>query len=307
MTDGRPKPRRRWLAALTLLAALIVVVPIAGIEGFCRPAAPGAGMPAPRLPAADFTFPEWYIVDSAGDFARFLERGSESGFPYATHILGFWQSFCAVSRKGSRSTGWPTKGAIYASGIGYSAGYAIKGLYENTAGRFTEWWRGPNPTPEDIYARAVAQDYAEFLHTRPWYAFRFGERLRGLWVATPLGGPSSVRRFERKLALSTAYGVKAGSAWLMRTFDADGAQSERKPPADAREREFLASAGNRNVLITAILSAAPAEGLRELFSLPLASRPGLRRAGFDVEAGALARVVAQLERSGATVERVHDY
>lgn len=215
MTHERPKRRRRWLAALTLLVLLSVVVPIAGIEGFCRPAAPRA--PAARLPGAS-AFPASYVRASAEDFARFLDGKSESGFAYSTHILGFWQTFCALNR-GAADAGPPAaaKVAIYAVGMRYSAEHAVKGAYENTIGRFTEWWRGPDPTPEDIYARAVAQDYAEFLQAGRTAEFPFAEKLRGLWAATPLRGPSAVRRFERKLALSTEYGVKAGVGWVIRT------------------------------------------------------------------------------------------
>lgn len=301
MTDQRPKRRRRRLTALALLVVAIVVMPVAAIEAFCRPAA-RATTGAPTQSNTGLSFPEWYVASSFEDFGRFLDRGGESGFPYAPHILGFWQSFCAISRSAAHSAQGPSRIGIHALGLRYSIEYAFKGLYENTAGRFTEWWRGPNPTPEDIYARAVAQDYAEFLHANPWHGFRFGERLRGLWAATPLGGPSAVRRFERKFALSAEYGIKAGAAWLTRTLSGPSNPSAREPRAAGE------SAGNRSVLIAAILPEGPApQGVRELFSLPLASRPGFRRAGFDVEAGELERVTAELEKSGATVERRYAY
>src|SRR5438270_545552 len=108
---------------------------------------------------AAFAFPEWYIVYSFEDFGRFLDRGSESGFNYLGHILGFWRSFCTINRAvpatESRSE---VKTMIYVIGVSYSIEYAIKGIYENTIGRVFEWIRGEQRTPQDEYARAVLQD-----------------------------------------------------------------------------------------------------------------------------------------------------
>src|SRR6185295_13550110 len=90
---------RRILAVIAILIALTVLVPLAYIEGSCRPAASAsaAAAPAVTLPAIDepgygrklnntyFTFPEWYIVYSFEDFGRFLDRASESRFGYLGH------------------------------------------------------------------------------------------------------------------------------------------------------------------------------------------------------------------------------
>ena len=103
---------RRILIVIAILIALPVLVPLAYIEGTCRPAsvAAASGAPAVKLPAIDeasyrrkenntfFTFPEWYIVYSFEDFGRFLDRSSESHFDYLGHIFGFWRSFCTINR-----------------------------------------------------------------------------------------------------------------------------------------------------------------------------------------------------------------
>jgi hypothetical protein len=92
---------RRTLAAVVLLVALTVLVPLAYIEGSCRPAAAVSASAAPlqALPAIEdasyrrkqantfFTFPEWYIVYSFEDFGRFLDRSSESHFKYLAPSL----------------------------------------------------------------------------------------------------------------------------------------------------------------------------------------------------------------------------
>ena len=99
---------------------------------------------------------------------------------------------------------------IYTIGISFSVEYAIKGTYENTLGRLTEWLRGRTPTAEDRFAHQVAQDYARFLYRLPWYQYPFFDRLKEFWAQTPASGAAPVRKWERRGALSLEYGVKAG-------------------------------------------------------------------------------------------------
>lgn len=221
---------KRGLLAIAILIALIVIVPLAYIELGCRPAvnanastASGPALPPitesgyrRKLDNTYFTFPEWYIVYSFEDFGRYLDRGSESGFAYGAHIAGFWRSFCTINRAVPPATEsrFETKLMIYVIGISYSVEYALKGLYENTIGRVTEWVRGETRTPQDEYARAVTQDYAAFLYTVPWYKYPFGEKLRGLF-AIKAPTPSYVRTFERDFALGADYFIKIGYAWLI--------------------------------------------------------------------------------------------
>jgi hypothetical protein len=224
------KRLRRLLAAVAILIALAVLVPFAYIEGTCRPTASVATSAAPvqPLPAIEetgyrrkeantfFTFPEWYIVYSFEDFGRFLDQSSESHFNYASHIMGFWRSFCTINRAvpAAGESLFDVKSMIYVIGVSYSAEYAIKGLYENTIGRVTEWIRGPVRTPQDDYARAVLQDYAAFLYTIPWYKYPFREKLDGL-IAISAPTPSPVRTWERDFALGAEYFIKIGYAWLI--------------------------------------------------------------------------------------------
>jgi hypothetical protein len=221
---------RRILTAAVVLIALSVMVPLIYIEGSCRPSAttPFATAPAEALPAIDepgyrrkqdntfFTFPEWYIVYSFEDFGRFLDRSSESQFGYLSHILGFWRSFCTINRAvpASSESRFDVKSMIYVIGVSYSAEYAIKGIYENSIGRVTEWIRGEAHTPQDDYARAVLQDYAGFLYTIPWYKYPFGEKLDGL-MAISAPTPSPIRTWERDFALGAEYFIKIGYAWLI--------------------------------------------------------------------------------------------
>jgi hypothetical protein len=234
---------RRLLAGLAVLIVLSVLVPLAYIEGSCRPdlSAPAAATTGRALLTINdkgyrrkldntfFTFPEWYIVYSFEDFGRFLDRSSESHFNYLGHITGFWKSFCTINRAmppaaESRSE---VKTMIYVIGISYSAEYAIKGLYENTIGRVFEWIRGDQRAPQDEYARAVLQDYSAFLYTVPWFKYPFREKLDGLMaITTPT--PSNLRTWERDFALGTEYFVKIGYANLIqKALDASGDNEPR--------------------------------------------------------------------------------
>src|SRR6478609_3708035 len=157
----------RWsrciLAVIAILIVLTVFVPLAYIEGTCRPSsgAAAANAPAVTLAAIDepgyrrkqnntfFTFPEWYIVYSFEDFGRFLDRSSESHFNYLGHIFGFWRSFCTINQAvpPSDESLADVKTMIYVIGISYSTEYAIKGLYENTIGRVFDWTPGDTRAP----------------------------------------------------------------------------------------------------------------------------------------------------------------
>ena len=91
----------------------------------------------------------------------------------------------------------------------------LKGLYEGSIGRVTEWV-ATTDTDEDRYAAAVAADYAHFMHAVPWYDYPFGHAFRALWANTSLRGPHPLRKWERKFALSLEYGVKAIYGSLIR-------------------------------------------------------------------------------------------
>lgn len=219
----------RIFRAVVVLIVLAVVPPLAYIEGTCSPTAntvSAVAHPAASFTIDDkgyrrkldntyFTFPEWYIVYSFEDFGRFLDRGSESGFNYLGHILGFWRSFCTINRAvPATESRTEVKTMVYIIGVSYSIEYAIKGIYENTVGRVFEWIRGEKRTPQDDYARAVLQDYAAFLHTVPWYKYPFRDKLSGFMaISTPT--PSTARTIERGFALGSEYAVKIGYAWLI--------------------------------------------------------------------------------------------
>ncbi|WP_420138047.1 hypothetical protein [Sphingomonas sp.] len=217
--------KRRWriLAAVGGLVAAVVLVPIGYIEGGCRPAGDAALAPyTPLLPAAErrpavqsyLTYPEWHIVYEAEAFARHLTAGKPpSSFAYGSQIGGFWTSYCAVNRlTGNRPGAGAAKVTIYTIGISYTVELAVKAAYERTIGRLFEWGSGWT-SADDRYAARVQADYGRFLHETPWYRFPFGRALAGEWRTTE--PELHARHWERRLALSGEYGVKAVYAGLI--------------------------------------------------------------------------------------------
>ena len=164
------------------------------------------------------TFPEWYIVYSAEEYAAVTAGAMPSHFPYFRATAQYWQSYydvCAVTRDR-----YPFNSGYHLSlvviGSSFTIENVLRGLYENTLGRISEWTAFGQLTEEDRYAHAVASEYGAFLHTIPWYEFPYGAKLVGLWSETGLWGPHIIRKWERKLALSAEYGGKAVYALLIK-------------------------------------------------------------------------------------------
>jgi hypothetical protein len=94
-------------------------------------------------------------------------------------------------------------------GTSFSVEYALKGLYEKTVGRMSEWTSRHEPVAEDSYAARVAENYAAFVHIRPFYEFSFAHALHGLWSETPFRTTHLLRTLERRAWLTLDYSVEA--------------------------------------------------------------------------------------------------
>ena len=74
--------------------------------------------------------------------------------------------------------------------------------------------------------------------------------------------------------------------------------------------QVLEIAGNTRILVTVIAPEAKrlqTTGAREIFALPIQSRPGWRRLGLDTEVPALTALIESLEGQGAAFEHAYDY
>jgi hypothetical protein len=217
--------KRRWkvlLGAGGLLLAL-ALVPIVTIETTCRSPIEGleteSYQPLLKDPAwrrdetrTWLTYPEWHIVYSAESFARYLQRNPPSGYHYLRDVRGFWSGYCAMNQAAAGRAGADARIMLYTIGLSYSAELLVKALYENTLGRLAEQLGGWH-SADDRYAAQVQQRYGAFMHEVPWYEFPFGRAFSGLWKTTE--SHEKFRHWERRLALSSEYGVKAGYAKLI--------------------------------------------------------------------------------------------
>jgi hypothetical protein len=163
------------------------------------------------------SYPEWYIVWSYQEKADYQEHNLPSGFPYFAAVRQYWNSYCCISRliRGNYSFNFGEQAMLVVIGTSFSAEYLLKGAYENTVGRVSEWAGGDNQVQEDEYAYKVAREYADFVHIRPFYEFRFARHAKGLWNHTPLWGEHPLRKWERKIFLSVDYTIEAFYCWLI--------------------------------------------------------------------------------------------
>lgn len=163
------------------------------------------------------SLPEWYVVYSAEEYAAFVKSHAPSRFPYFAAIGQYWRYYSAACRATKRVYPFDasTHLMLALTGLGFSVDNTTKGAYENTVGVVTEGI-GFYHTEEDVFARRTARQYAELLHTVPWYDFPFEGRLEALWRETPLWGLDFIRKWERRFSLSAEYSLKATYAGIIR-------------------------------------------------------------------------------------------
>lgn len=182
------------------------------------------------------TFPEWYIVFSAQEYAEFLKTGRPSQFDYLNSVKTYWETYYKVT-KTTIDEDYPFNfgnhlmlGVI---GISYTGEYLAKALYESTAGAASEQSANYEKTPEDLYAQEVAYEYGQFLTHTPWFDFPFHEKLKDLWTKTPAVSDSPKRSLERKIALSIEYEFKALYGALMH-YATNSVYAPAKPEITAK-------------------------------------------------------------------------
>jgi hypothetical protein len=205
-------------AGLLLGLALLAAVPVVWIETSCPVARQSAPPQASRLPPEErrnpvdtyLTYPEWSIVHAYEDFAAVAARQGEAAFDYTGSVLGYWRNFCRLYGEASRegTVSGEVRAMLHIIGLSFSAEMAVKGAYEETVGRISHLLGGRG-SAEDRFADRLNGDYAAFLRQTPWYEFPFATRLQSLWRDVPLGEGGIFRSFERRMALSLEYGVKA--------------------------------------------------------------------------------------------------
>jgi len=185
-----------------------------------------------RRPLEDsyFSYPEWYIVWSYEERAQYLPKNLPSGFPYFASIGQYWKSYCFICglTQSRHQFNFGDHLSSMVLGGSFALEYAIRGAYEQTIGRLSEWTSSHELVEEDAYAARVAREYADFVYIRPFYEFHFGHALAQLWKETPLWGKHPIRKWERKFILSVDFGIEAvyAHAMLFASHVTYGAESD---------------------------------------------------------------------------------
>jgi hypothetical protein len=158
-----------------------------------------------------YTYPEWYIVWSYQAKDDYQLRSLPSGYSYFGDIGQYWQAYSRVYAATRRIYPFATGEHVMLVVIGssFTVEYALKGLYETTVGRLSEWTSHHQRVAEDDYAAKVAENYAAFVHVRPFYEFSFARALWGLWRDTPFRSDHLFRTLERRAWLSLDYAVES--------------------------------------------------------------------------------------------------
>lgn len=179
---------------------------VADIKGYARPEED-----------AYLSLPEWYIVWSYQEKADFQQANLPSRFPYFSAVRQYWGNYCCTSRltHGKYGSNAGEQVMLVVIGSSFSAEYILKGLYEKTIGRVSEWTSGRQFTEEDQYAYKVAREYGDFVHVRPFYEFHFARHVKGLWAENPLWGAHELRKLERRAFLTLDYAVEAFYCWVI--------------------------------------------------------------------------------------------
>lgn len=219
--------KRRLLPFLLILACAFVlfvsafwlkcafvkpsVGPLPAISNHAGSPVANFGKNARPLEDSYFSYPEWYIVWSYEERAQYLPRNLPSGFPYFASIGQYWRSYCFICglTRSRHQFNFGDHLSSFVLGGSFALEYSIRGAYEQTIGRISEWTSSHELVEEDAYAARVAREYADFVYIRPFYEFHFAHALRQLWKETPLWGKHPIRKWERKFILSTDYGLEA--------------------------------------------------------------------------------------------------
>jgi hypothetical protein len=270
MIRTRRRHGRAWLAATLAMAAAAAPAAEPPPATTAARATALTAVEDRRTPDQTFlTFPEWYLVHSPAEYARYLSRSEPaSAFPLFAHIGQFWQGYAGVNREASRypfNAGYHLM--VMVIGSSTTVEYALKGVYEHTVGRLAEATvTGDAPIPEERLHADYAQAYVDFIRLEPWYKFDFVAPLRRLWSELPLSGANLIRRWERRFVLTTELLVKEGYARLIKlgtqsVYDAPKPTTavvlDKAPEPDATYPDFRTVAGTGADVIATVPRYAP--------------------------------------------------
>jgi hypothetical protein len=233
-----PKLRPISVAAACLAALTLMVKSRATIAGSSSASEAPTTQASSRTPEefrrqpdnTFLTFPEWYLVYSPREYAKFIDSHPPSRFPYWGHLGQFWQGYRSIyqATRNTKPFNLDYHVMIWVIGVSTTVEYGLKSAYENLVGRVSEATCGEEMAQEDRFAAKVAKEYVDFLDVEPWYRFDYLGRVRRLWTENPWWGPCPLRKWERRYFLTSEYLAKAayGRAIKLLSESSYGIESE---------------------------------------------------------------------------------
>lgn len=281
------------------------------------------------------TFPEWYLVFSPDEQARYFSHHTATSFPFMAHVNQIWKSYRIV--KGEIVGHFPpNKGyhfMIWVIGSSATAEYTVKSWYEHAVGALTDTHE--TITAEDKFNAAFTSDYVRFINDRPWYEYDFTKALKQLWTTTPFSGDHLARKLDRRYILTTEllfkaiYGklIKIGTGQIYETALPTTAVVTASdslvylPRYDKfagaalqlyqQTGPFKEIAGNRSAILVSVLK--PDSTILQytkaipVFEQPLAAEPGRKRVVLATQVEDLGNLLTELKSQQLTPEHVFDY
>lgn len=286
------------------------------------------------------TLPEWYIVFSSDEYAKFQKHSPPSDFPYYGSIFQFWRMYGGViAETWKYETNWGYHLMIGVIGVSYSAELALKSLYEITIGALTEWIDGRKGITEDrkveAYMQWVAQDYTDFVRFRPWYEYPFYEKFKEFWNVEDGPNAGFLRRWERRFFFSSELLVKAGYGRLIglgtgAVYEAENFQilawvkdnglskvisipryepfTREVPELVRKGISFQEIAGNKTILMTVISKEEEKwDNYEILYRWPILTEPGLYRTALVLPVSELHKTIRFCQENGIGIDHIFDY
>lgn len=162
------------------------------------------------------SFPEWYIVYSAQEYAEFVAAGHfPDEFPYFDAIGQYWDAVDYSRALAGGTVDDNTETVLKVIGISFTVENVLIGAYEKTIGRVSSILNARRKTAEDWYTDQVAKEYGEFLLQTPWYEFAYDRALPGLW-STWGWSSMTIRGMERRAIYTVGYSIKGAYGALIK-------------------------------------------------------------------------------------------
>jgi len=166
------------------------------------------------------TYPEWFLVFSPKEYAKFLKSNPSADFHYLNHIKQFWGAYFSIYKDIKNKYKFNTEYHIMINVIGVSTTfeYLIKFIYGNTIYLMVDTFSKiftSNRTEEEVFGATVTQDYVDFIENTPWYEFDFIKSLKEVWNIS-FKKKNILKQVERKIAMSIEYSFKALYAYVIK-------------------------------------------------------------------------------------------